>query len=209
MLENARLYLILDTQVNPYEELWSIAVRAVGAGADIVQLRDKGGDVRAMLDFSRRVMRLVQDRALFIVNDRLDVALAAGASGVHLGQEDLPVAEARRLSEGMVIGCSCQEVEHVRRACEDGADYIGFGSVFKTRTKPDREPMDLELLKAAAEHSRVPLFAIGGIRLDNVDAVQRAGVQRVAVCRDICQSEDVEGRVAAFEEKLCARVVQW
>ena len=204
LLNDARLYLVLDTQVADYEQLFAILKQAVQAGVEIVQLRDKNGTTRPMCDFSRRAMAWIERRALFIVNDRLDVAMACGADGVHLGQDDLPLHEARALAgPEMIIGVSCQTMEHVQAAQRDGgADYIGFGSVFQTETKPGRKPMDLRLLTDVYRWAAVPVFAIGGITLENLDCVLQTGADRIAVTRAISCAPNIGQTVEAFQRRL-------
>lgn len=192
LLAESRLYLILDADVNNPAELPRIARAASRAGASPLQLRYKAGSGRDILRLSREVAVEMEPPALFIVNDRADICEAAAAAGVHLGQEDLPVAEARRmLGEAFIIGASCQTLPQAREAVAAGADYIGFGSVFKTETKPDRSPMDLALLERVVREIPVPVYAIGGISAGNIGKLLDIGVTHFAVCRTICQAEDV------------------
>ncbi|MBF0123570.1 MAG: thiamine phosphate synthase [Candidatus Omnitrophica bacterium] len=202
-LSGSRLYLILDIGVCDYRRSWEILKAAVRGGVDIVQLRDKHGVPRETLKFAQRIQAYLKDRIPFIVNDRVDIAFLSGASGVHVGQDDLSVMEARKiLGSKKIIGTSCQTLAHIRRAEEDGADYIGFGSVFKTFTKPDRSPMDEALLRKAAQATRIPRFAIGGITGKNVARVKTCGHMRVAVCRDIMLSDDVALSVGELKKLL-------
>ena len=155
------------------------------------------------MKFCDRALKWLRGRVPFIVNDRVDIACISGADGVHLGQEDISVTEARKiLGPRKIIGRSCQTIAHVRAAVGEGADYIGFGSVFKTLTKPGREPMDLARLRVAAGRSRVPLFAIGGITQENLGQVIVCGVSRVAICRDILLSDDIIFSVGEIKKKL-------
>lgn len=191
-LASAKLYLILDTQVNTYTQLLEILKRSILCGVDIVQLRDKSGCARDILAFAKEAKKIIGGKAPFIINDRVDLALIADASGVHLGQDDIPIDGARRmLGSKKIIGISCQNFEHARRAQKDGANYIGFGSVFKTQTKPGRSPMDLEVFKKVVREIKIPVFAIGGITSDNVGQLRKFGVERVAVCRGICLAKNV------------------
>jgi thiamine-phosphate diphosphorylase len=200
LLSKARLYLILDTQVNGYDELFDIAKQAIGAGVGIIQLRDKQGLARDILDLSKRLRRLTEQRAIYIVNDRVDLALLSGADGVHLGQEDIALTQARRLmGHEAIIGVSCQTLPQALKAQKEGADYIGFGSVFKTQTKPHRQPMNVRLLKEVVHRIKIPLFAIGGIGLKNLPSVKEFGVKRFAVCRAICKAQDVGMMVNKFK----------
>ena len=204
-LHKANLYLILDAQVNSYSQLLEILKKSVRSGVDIVQLRDKTGSAREILEFTLRAMKIVGDKVPFIVNDRLDLAVLSNAPGVHVGQEDVPVGEARKLlGSRKIIGVSCQTLDHARLAQRGGADYIGFGSVFKTQTKPGRSPMDLKVLQAVTREISIPVFAIGGITCKNIGRLRELGVERVAVCRDICCAPDVSKVVKDFKKLLVA-----
>ena len=202
-MRNCRLYLILDTQVKTYVQLFDIAQQAIGVGVNIVQVRDKHGLTRKTLAFIDQLKRLTRHKALLIVNDRLDLALASRADGVHLGQDDLPLAAARKIAgPHMIIGQSCQTWAHAMNAQQEGADYIGFGSVFETLTKPDRVPMDFNVLKKVARKVKVPLFAIGGIAVDRIAPLKSLGVERFAVCRAICLANDVPKATRAFQKEI-------
>ena len=170
-LRKAELYLILDRQVNDDGRLFEIARESIRHGVDMIQLRDKLGTARDTLRCFKGILRAVNGRVLVIMNDRVDRAIAAGAAGVHLGQDDVPVKDARRmLGTKAMVGMSCQNYEHARQAQNEGADYIGFGSVFKTLTKPERNSMNLDLLKKIVREISIPVFAIGGITLENIPA---------------------------------------
>jgi thiamine-phosphate pyrophosphorylase len=189
--------------VNSYEELLSITKDAVRFGVDIVQLRDKSGTARDVLAFAREAVRIINKHILFIVNDRADIAELSGADGVHVGQDDLSLTDARRLlGPDAIIGVSCQTWEQARRAEDEGADYIGFGSVFTTKTKPGRLPMDPALLKKVLEGIRIPVFPIGGITAGNIERVTALGATRAAVCRDLCLAEDRPAMMRRFKDIL-------
>ena len=202
--QQARLYLILDTGVLDEPALLERLKEAVRGGVDVVQLRNKNmPSVRQSLVFARRVRRILRGRIPFIVNDRIDLALAAGADGVHLGQEDLPLEWARRImGPRAVVGISCQTLAHARRAGDAGADYIGLGSVFPTLTKPERQAMDRALLSRVLRQAAPPVFAIGGIDSTNIASLAAAGVARVAVTRAILLSGDVRGTIRALRQAL-------
>ena len=141
--------------------------------------------------------------ALFIVNDRIDLALAVEADGVHLGQGDLPPAIARQLlGPGRLIGRSTHRIEQLRQAVADGCDYVGVGPVNATPTKPGRDPVGLSYVQQAAAESPIPMFAIGGIELANLAAVLQAGAQRVAVVRAITEALDPQAAARALLEGL-------
>lgn len=203
MLKNSKLYLILDTAVAPYDRLLTIAQQAVDCGVDMIQLRDKNGSAEDILKFSRQMVAFLKEQIPFIVNDRVDLAMASNASGVHLGQEDLPLAIARRLmGQKALIGVSCQTLKQAVLAETQGADYIGFGSVFKTLTKPHREPMDLRLLSQVISKIKIPVFPIGGIGFKNISHLKELGVERVAICRDICLAADIKSATRCLREVL-------
>ena len=189
LLQKSRLYLILDTEVADYPKLLTIAQEAVNSGIDIVQLRDKKGSAKDILKFSRDIQKILKGRIPYIVNDRVDLAIATGAYGVHLGQDDMGIHIARKMiGKKAIIGASCQSVTAAYKAEKEGADYIGFGSVFKTFTKPGRSPMDLNVLKEAVNKIKIPVFAIGGINQDNIKNLLQMGIRRMAVCRAILQA---------------------
>jgi thiamine-phosphate pyrophosphorylase len=170
---------------------------ACQGGADIVQFRDKLITGRERYAAAARLLKICREsRVLFIVNDALEVALAVGADGVHLGQDDLPVAEAKKLihplgMKNFLVGASTHSLDEAIQAEREGADYIGIGPVFSTPTKPTYNPVGLELVGAVASRSKVPHVAIGGIDASNVGAVLAAGARRVAVVRAVCGADDV------------------
>lgn len=201
--QSAKLYLILDTSVNDYDRLFEILKQSVPHGIDVVQLRDKQGLAKNILKFSDRVHRYLKNRVPYIINDRIDLAIAAKAAGVHLGQDDLPISVARKMiGLNAIIGISCQTIEQAQIAQRSGADYIGVGSVFKTLTKPNRNPMDLKLLSKLVDKISIPVFAIGGIRQDNVSAIQAVGIRRIAVCRAICCTSNISRTTRALKSIL-------
>ena len=205
-LKEARLYLILDADVLSYKKLLSQLKPAVRFGIDIVQLRSKNGSAKDVLEFCRQAQEITAKKALFIVNDRIDLALLANADGVHLGQEDISYMQARKMmGSGAIIGVSCQKLEQAKLAYAQGVDYIGFGSVFKTQTKPQRQPMNLKLLKEVIQAVRIPVFPIGGISVENMGQLKTLGVTRAAVCRDILLAKDVGQVVKDFKASLATR----
>lgn len=195
-LNDSKLYLILDKEVNSYGQLFEIAKKAMMAGADIIQLRDKYGSAKDILNCSKRILEITKGKIPYIVNDRVDLAIISGSSGVHLGQDDVPVRIARKMmGDTVIIGVSCQTYAHAVKAQDEGADYIGFGSVFKTLTKPNRNPMDIEQLKKVFENIKIPVFAIGGINLENAGQLKADGINRIAVCRAVCEAGNVNEAV--------------
>jgi thiamine-phosphate pyrophosphorylase len=198
-LEQARLYLVCDGREDAFLE------SALQGGVDMVQLRMKQADDDEILHAARRFARLCRrHKALFILNDRPDLVWKAGADGVHLGQDDTPVARAREMVGGeRLIGLSTHTPDQIQAAA--GADYIGVGPVHETPTKPGRPAVGLELVRTAAASARVPFFAIGGISMDNVEAVRDAGAVRIAVVRALTQAPDPQATARALRNALTAR----
>lgn len=195
-LRSARLYLVTDARAER-GDLPEFLDVVLGAGVDIVQLRAKDADAAELLR-AGKIFRAAADRheALFIVNDRPDVALALDADGVHVGQDDVPVSICRRiLGRDAIIGLSCHSADdHVN--APDDADYLTAGPVFTTPTKPGRAAVGLELVESAAEKVRRPWFAIGGIDPSNIADVRAAGATQVAVVRAITDAPDPAAAVA-------------
>jgi thiamine-phosphate pyrophosphorylase len=191
-----RLYLITDAApfVRPIE---TFLEEAAAGGVDMVQLREKTLDDASLLDVARRCASTCRKLGVpFVVNDRPDIALLAGADGVHLGQEDLPAAEARRIvGAGAIVGLSTHSAAQVDAARSSPVDYIGVGPVWATPTKPGRAAAGLGLVRYAAAHASSPFFAIGGIEPSTIADVIGAGARSVSVLRWIAQSEDP--RIAA------------
>jgi thiamine-phosphate pyrophosphorylase len=177
---------------------------AVAGGAEIVQLREKNLDDRTLLEKARQVRAVTRKAgALFIMNDRPDIARLAEADGVHLGQGDLPVHEARRiLGPDALIGVSTHTIEQVRQAVLEGASYVGVGPTFASTTKEFASFPGLEFVHAATAETSLPALAIGGIAIDNLPDVMAAGARRVAVSGAICQADDPRRAAARLRQLL-------
>jgi thiamine-phosphate pyrophosphorylase len=187
-LQGNSLYLV----TSPIDTLNETVEAALQGGVRLVQYRDKDPDDAIRLTRARSLRSLCQRyQALFIVNDRVDLALAADADGVHLGQQDLPVEIARQLlGSHRLIGRSTTNPTELKQAMEEDIDYIGVGPVFATPTKADKAVAGLDYVRYAATHSTLPWFAIGGIDCQNLPQVIQAGAQRVAMVRAIMQAAD-------------------
>ena len=201
------LYIVTDREASRGRSHLEMARRSLAGGADVIQLRDKTLAGRDLLSLAREMAVLVRShQALFIVNDRLDIALAAGADGVHLGQDDLPVSAARTIAPPpFIIGVSVGSAHEAMEAESDGADYVALSPVFSTPTKQDAGPgHGLETLMAIRSAVAVPVIAIGGVGLHNVEDVIRAGADGVAVISAVLGEEDVEDATRMMK----ARVLQ-
>jgi len=172
-------------------ELFKAIASSLKAGVDMVQFRDKEASDADFFAAGLRIKKLVNNKALFIINDRVHMALALDADGVHLGQTDMPVKSARDiLGRGKIIGLSANTLEEARGAEKQGADYIAIGAIFRTPVKPDCRHAGLTTLRRAAKNIKTPLVAIGGINETNITEVVSCGVKRAAVVRAILASRD-------------------
>ena len=199
------LYIILDPSVSPARPLVEVLTAAAEAGASLFQYRNK---TASMKDAYVEALALRQAAAkagvLFIVNDRCDLALAVDADGVHLGQGDLPLDLARKvMGPDKLIGISTHNPDQVREATAGTPDYLGFGPIFKPGSKQDHDPVvGLEGLHAMRSLTSLPVFAIGGIRIDQAGEVMRAGANGVAVISAILKAPDISHSVKAFLAKM-------
>jgi len=198
------LYVVLDRAAAAGRDLGDLLDAVIAGGARMIQLRDKSSPSGRLLPLAEQLRARCRDAgAIFIVNDRVDLAVAVGADGVHLGQDDLPARVARPLLRpGMILGVSTHSVEQARQAQADGADYVAVGSMFPTRTKPDFELVGPALVRALRPEIRVPLVGIGGITPDNVGEVIRAGADGVAVISAVCGAPDPAAACAHFRDAI-------
>ena len=200
------LYALLDPSVvlsggKPEDALGAALSEALGGGCRLVQYRDKGAPARLLLARASRLAALCHDAgATFLVNDRLDVALLAGADGCHLGQDDLPIPAARRLApSGFLLGASTHGAEEARRAAAEGADYVGCGAVFPTGTKRDAtQPRGTALVAEVSGAVTIPVVAIAGITRTNAARVLQAGASAFAVASDLFAGEGIRERTREF-----------
>lgn len=186
-------YLVTDRRWLGGRTLWDSVEAAIRGGATVVQLREKEIPSRDYLDLARRV-KAVTDRAEvpLIIDDRLDIALAVDADGVHVGPEDLPVAAVRRLlGPDRIVGASACTLEEALRFQDEGADYLGVGAVFPTATKGGTESVSLEQLRRIKAAVRIPVVGIGGITADNAPVVMETGVDGVAVVSAVMAQPDI------------------
>jgi thiamine-phosphate pyrophosphorylase len=192
------LYLICEDEPDGFLEA------ALRGGVDIVQLRMKQAPDSAVLAAARRFRQICERHgALFILNDRPDLAALVDADGVHVGQDDVSLTEARRaVGPERLLGLSTHSPPQVDAS--DGADYIGVGPVYATPTKPGRPAVGVELVRYAAEHATVPFFAIGGIGVEQAPAVRGAGAERIAVVRALTGSSDPEAAARRLRRELRA-----
>lgn len=199
-MRDFRLYAITGEQFHPGRDMIEVMEEAILGGVDIIQLRDKTSEKRELLRKAKALRELtLKHDVTFIVNDHIDIAMEVDADGIHLGQEDLPLAEARKIVGSKIIGISTHALEEALLAERQGADYIGVGPVFPTATKADVvAPVTVSYVREVARTIKIPFVAIGGIKLRNVDEVIEAGATRICAVSEIVGSTDVKGTCEAF-----------
>lgn len=203
-----RLYVLISSNITSIPVI-DAAKLIIEGGADAIQMREKNMDDGAFLKLAEELRELtIRAGIVFIVNDRPKIAREVDADGVHLGQDDVSVRDARNiLGEDKIIGVSTHRIEQARRAVLDGVDYISTGPVYSTKTKPHEQEVGLGYISEVAREIKIPFFAIGSITVENLDDVFRAGASRVAVCSAIVRARDIAKATRAFKDKLLSRNV--
>ena len=200
-----RLYVIITS--NLPADVISLTNQCIIGGADCIQLRAKDINDDELFALSVEFVKICKDAGvLSIINDRVDIAVTAGADGVHLGQNDLPVDQARKLQlSPLIIGKSTHSLEQLNAACEELPTYVSLGPVFSTGTKPSAEPVGLDYVKQALEllkNTGIGHVAVGGIILDNIESVLKAGAKAIAVCSAVTEADDPAQACKALKEKI-------
>ncbi len=202
--ERLRLYFIPDKEIGLGRDLVFQALEAIKGGATAIQLRAKKMKDVDIYKIGLEMRKVTaQNNVLFIVNDRVDIALATEANGVHLGKDDLPVSIARKLTpKNFIIGASVSNVDEAIKAQNEGADYLAVSSVFPTTSKDDVNAVGIEALKKIVKSTDLPVIGIGGINLDNLDKVLNAGACGVAIISAIAAKEDIISETLAFKQRI-------
>lgn len=187
------LYLVTDRRLMSSKTIEESVESAIEGGASVVQLREKDCTPREFYELAVRVKKITAPHKVpLIINDRIDICLAADADGVHLGQKDLPCAEARRiLGRGKIIGVSAALPEEARQAQNDGADYLGIGAVFATGTKSDTRPVTPEIIREIRSAVTIPFVVIGGVNADNIKQLYGLGINGAAVVSAVVSQSDI------------------
>ncbi len=188
------LYAVTDRAWTGDYTLYQQIEKALRGGVTCVQLREKSMDNTAFLQEAREIQALCRRYIVpFIINDNVEVAIACGADGIHVGQKDMSAGEIRRRTgKNMILGVSVHTLKEAREAVRNGADYLGLGAVFPTSTKTDAVPMPKETLRAICEAANVPIVAIGGINQSNIGKLAKSGVDGVALVSAIFSAADIE-----------------
>ncbi len=209
MSQVGRLHVLTDVTLQARFTHTELTRLAIEGGADTIQFRHKSGSTREMIENAREMKKICEDAGIsFIVNDRIDVAIAAEAHGVHLGQDDFPIPLARKLlGEDKIIGGSAATIEEAELCLSDGADYVGFGPVFPTTSKDDAGPVSgIDILRQVVEAIPLPIIGIGGIFAHNTPDVIKAGAHGIAVISAVCCQEDPKQATKALHDALKAAI---
>ena len=202
-LSQSRLYVLLSN-ITVKNSILETARLVIDGGADIIQLREKLLPDKDFVAIAEELLNLTaRTEAILIINDRVQIAGQIGADGVHIGQDDMGIDEARAIfGENKIIGVSTHNLEQALKAETSGADYIAIGPAFPTKTKDYEPAIGLKEAKAVAGSVKAPIFAIGGINMSNIDKVLETGIFRVAVSSAIADSGDVREATRVFRGKL-------
>ena len=196
-LKNCKIYLVTDEKACLEKDFYNCIEEAIKGGVKIVQLREKNISTKDFYEKALKVKEICKNYgALFIINDRLDIAQVVGADGVHLGQSDMPIEKAREiLKDKFLIGATARNVEEAKRAELLGAYYIGSGAIFGTNTKDNAKKLEMEELKKIVTSVKIPVFAIGGINIDNVSSLKNIGLQGICAVSGILSEKDCKKAV--------------
>lgn len=204
-LQKMDLHVLTDKRLAKGRSHLDVVREAIEGGAPVIQLRDKEANSRQLIDIGQQLRSLTREKGvILIINDRVDIALAVEADGVHVGPEDMPVHLARKvLGPHAIIGASAGTLEEALQAEEEGASYLGVGSIFATSTKSDAgAPVGTRLLTEIKAHVKIPVVAIGGINHGNVEEVLRAGADGVAVVSAVVGAEDIKEATRSLLTKI-------
>lgn len=198
------LYLVTDQQPMSTENLETAVEKAIEGGVTMVQLREKSSSARRFYEQAIRIRKITERyKVPLIVNNRIDIALAIGANGIHIGQSDIPALVARKIiGKDMLLGVSVSTVREALQAKQDGADYLGVGAMFPTGTKEDAQAVSMEELRHIRQSVPLPIVAIGGINKKNIAAFQGIGVDGLAVVSAIISQPDIKSAAAELKNLL-------
>lgn len=197
-------YLVTDTDMCPREKLIDVVGEAIRGGVTLIQLREKEISTREFYNEAVLLKELCKKNGVpLIINDRLDIALAVDADGIHVGQSDMPIEVIRRiLSRDKIIGLSAGNVHDAEEAVKGGADYLGVGAVFRTATKKDANDVGIEMLEKVRAAVKIPIVGIGGINSNNIEKLYGTGIDGVAVVSCIMASDDPYNAAKQLAEKM-------
>jgi thiamine-phosphate pyrophosphorylase len=205
-LNDCRLYGILDLSYIDILDLVPVARAMIKGGVDLIQLRGKSYAHEQLAALAAEVHAITsKNNVPLVINDYANIARSVAIEGVHVGQDDLPIADVRAIAgRTLLVGKSTHSVEQAIAAQKEGADYIGFGPLFATPTKPDYAPIGLDVIRKVHDAIQIPIFCIGGIKQHNLDQVMAAGARRIVIVSELLQSENIEAYAHAVKNALVA-----
>ena len=204
-LKNAlKLYLVTDSEILKGRDFYKCIEDAIKAGVTMVQLREKNADGKEFLEKAIKLRQITKKyNVTFVINDRVDIAMIADADGVHVGQSDIPANKVRELiGEDKIVGVSARTIEEALTAKKNGADYLGVGAMFNTTTKLDAKSVSIEKLKGIKEVVKLPVVAIGGLSLSNIDKLRECNVDGYAVVSAILGASNIKLECEKWIEKI-------
>ena len=203
-MKELKLYLVTDSDILRGRDFYNCIEEALKGGVTMLQLREKNASGKEFLEKAIKLRELTKKyNVKFIINDRVDIAMLCDADGVHVGQSDIPANKVRELiGEDKIVGVSARTVEEAIRAKENGADYLGVGAMFNTRTKLDAKSVSIEKLKEIKELIKLPVVAIGGLSLSNIDKLKECNVDGYAVVSAILGAENIKLECEKWIEKI-------
>jgi len=203
-LSRCRLYGILDLAYVDIRNAKKVSEQMIDGGVDLLQLRAKAQTAVEISPLAAKLHHATQAHGIpLIINDHPEIARDVAAEGVHVGQDDVPIAKAREIAgANCVVGKSTHSVDQAIRAFYEGADYIGFGPIFATPTKPDYSPIGLDEIRKVHDAVRIPIFCIGGIKLENLPEVIAAGARRVVIVSGLLQAKDIASYARSAKKML-------
>ena len=199
-----KLYLVTDSDILKGRDFYKVIEDSMKAGVTMVQLREKNTDGKEFLEKAIKLRELTNKyNVTFVINDRIDIAMLCDADGVHVGQSDIPADEVRRLiGKNKIIGVSARTVEEAIRAKENGADYLGVGAMFTTTTKLDAKSVTVDRLSEIKKEVNLPIVAIGGLTLDNIDKLKQYNIDGYAVVSAILKANDIRLECEKWVKKI-------
>ena len=203
-MKELKFYLVTDSDILRGRDFYNSIEEALKGGVTMLQLREKNASGKEFLEKAIKLRELTKKyNVKFIINDRVDIAMLCDADGVHVGQSDIPANKVRELiGEDKIVGVSARTVEEALKAKENGADYLGVGAMFTTRTKLDAKSVSIEKLKEIKEVIKLPVVAIGGLSLSNIDKLKECNVDGYAVVSAILGAENIKLECEKWIEKI-------
>ncbi|HOQ31883.1 MAG TPA: thiamine phosphate synthase [Candidatus Hydrogenedens sp.] len=198
------LYVVITEKMCKGKPSEFVLEECLKAGVRLVQFREKEGDDRMKYNKAVQFRKITRDyNALLIIDDRIDLALIVDADGVHLGQNDLPIHEARKIAPNLIIGASTHNLEQALKAQEEGASYVNIGPLFPTQTKTTSvSPLGVEALEKISPHLSIPFTCMGGIKLENIDEVLKRGARHIAVVTAVTEADNIQQSVKQLRERI-------